>query len=85
MGTGNVLLTLVVFGIAVMMMFSILPAMADHVIGKPAGTCPGAPNSPWELFEVNQGPSKDKDKNGNGHVCQNMKQRSVFIDDRIPR
>jgi len=67
-----------------MMMMSVLPVMADHVIGKPAGVCPGAGHSPWKMVDTLPG-TEDNDKNGNGHICHNARAVAIFMDDRIPK
>ena len=79
MGTGKVLPTLVIFGVLAMMIFSILPAYANHLAD---GVCPGGSNgkSPWEIHNVGIGDQGDA--NENGHICHNHKS-TMTMDDRI--
>jgi len=86
MGTGKILPTIIVFSITAMLIFSILPAMADPK-EDPDGKfwlCPGEePKGPWKHIPVNGFESVDK--NNNGWVCSNQNSANgVVIDDRRP-
>ena len=73
LGMGKVLLTIVIFSISIMMIFSILPAMALHA--GDGSKCPGEPRSPWEHISSS---NPNVDKNGNGFIC-NLETGRVII------
>ena len=92
MGTGRAILAVIIFGVAMMMVFSILPSYADPRTGGATGICPGGPlqdagNSPWKTHHLNEGgfPAAeiaiDENGNNNDHVCHNHKSNRV-MDDR---
>ena len=68
MGTGKVLATIVIFSIAAMMVFSILPAYAEHSESH-NGACKGPAWDPVLLFPESPTVQKDKDRNNNGWIC----------------
>lgn len=85
MGTAKLLSLIVIFSIAVMLSFSMLPVMATPGAGGlTVGVCPGGPNgnSPWIMIHTHP-PGLGADVNGNGHVCLHEKS-SIEKDDRIP-
>ena len=96
MGTGKVLPTIIIFSIAAMMVFSLLPVYADNVDGssdgKTHGKCNGGGwNGPFSIAEIintfNVDPSRN-DRNGNDHVCFkfNPNAKLQFKDDNpIPK
>ena len=81
MDTKKFLSLIVIFSIAVMLSFSVLPAMAT----SGGGVCPGNGNGVWSMGTVE--PGTGADKNENGHVCYNLTPNGALItlDDRIPR
>jgi len=86
MSTEKFLPLIVIFSIAVMLSFSMLPAMATHITGI-LGTCPGdiTGNSPWIMRMVPSGTEGlGADVNENGHVCFNEK-AGIEKDDRIKK
>ena len=90
LGTGKVIPTLVIFTISVMMIFSILPVIADPRGPDKDGKmrlCGGEiPNGPWDHVAINGEQDRiDADKNENGWVCTNqMSTNQVIIDDHRP-
>ena len=88
MGREKVLLTIIVFSISAMMIFSILPAMADP--RGPEGNkweCGGeSPKGPWRHVFTNSNPLLEvKDKNENFWVCTNSfagGPHLIVVDDR---
>jgi len=82
----KVLPTVVILGVVAMLMFSILPVMAEHSI-PPKGVCPGGPsgNSPWDFRQLDhENIGQTPDANGNGWTCVNEK-ANIEKDDRIPK
>lgn len=86
MSTEKFLPLIVIFSIAVMLSFSMLPAMATHLSDTPVGVCPGGPNgnSPWVMRTLPAGTEGlGADVNANGHTCFN-EHSGIEKDDRIP-
>lgn len=85
MDTKKFLSLIVIFSIAIMLSFSMLPAMADHFEERPKGECPGNGNGPWVMGTVD--PRSGVDRNGNGHVCINLTPGGNMIikDDKISK
>ena len=91
---GKTLSALVIMGVAVMMVFSLLPVYAGHFNDIDEGTCQGPWNGPFTVQNMidtfpDESPSKisSKDKNGNHHICsKGVKGQIMFRDDNpIPR
>jgi len=86
MVTEKFLSLFVIFSIAVMLSFSMLPVMATPGAGGlDVGKCPGGPNgnSPWIMIH-NHPPGLGADVNGNGHTCLNQN-AGIEKDDRLPK
>ena len=72
---GKTLSALVIMGVAVMMVFSLLPVFADGINTDAHGKCAGPHwNGPSGIDNLRNtlGNNPDpglKDRNGNGHVC----------------
>ena len=86
MGTGKLLPTFVILSISVMMVFSILPAYAEHQTSTL-----GCGGGPWALLSTHD-TEKDvppeildgKDRNKNGWVCffESPSLKKIVRDDR---
>jgi len=77
---GKILPTIVILVISVMMIFSILPAMAHDISGW---KCPSEGKSPW-IHRPTLNPDEiaiDTAGNGNGFICSNSNGATLKIMD----